>query len=75
MLCSMGFYISPHWSFLVVFDMEARDANFSVSIGLFRTRVDLRGLSKLDVGDMLVVSVGIDGRLQQCKNLLCPTIL
>ena len=29
--------------------------------GLFRTRVDLRGLSKLCVGDMSVASVGIDG--------------
>ena len=46
----------------------------SISLfGLFRTRVDLRGPSKLCVGNMSVVRVGIDGGMRQCKNLLLRT--
>ena len=41
--------------------------------GLFRTRVDLRGPSKLCMGNMSVVRVGIDGGMRQHKNLLLQT--
>ena len=41
--------------------------------GLFWTRVDLWGISKLCVGDMSVVSVGIDSGIQERKNLLLQT--
>ena len=41
--------------------------------GLFWTRVDLRDPSKLCVGNMSVVRVGIDGWIRQRKNLLLRT--